>query len=745
MLESINKATQISLVVLVLTFTLGIKVFGTDYYVSNNGNDSNSGTSPAQAWKTLDKVSQHQFSAGDKVLFERGHSWRGTLLIASSGQNGNPVTYGAYGEGEKPVFYGSEVVTGWTQHSENIYKATVSFDVKQVFADGNRIRLARSPNKGYYTVNSVQGNTSFTSNLLDGNFDYTDATWYGRTRYWFGVIRKVASSSSRTLTLTSAPDGNLETGQGFVLMNKLEFLDQAGEWFFNKSTGELYIWTPGGDSPDNYLITASKHPNGVYINRSNYVNVNDLNIREFAENGFYIIGSNYCEVYNNDVYAPELYGMNANGGGSHVISNNTFDRANGGGLYLWIRDSHITDNLIKNTGVFNEIGAGGTGAPNGGSGAEISGENNLIEYNTIENSNYNGLFYRGAGTVIQYNFINNSCLYKDDGGAIYTNTSGSGGHIRYNIILNSLGNPEGYKSTRSMAEGIYIDEIAQNVVVEFNTIQNTGDAAIKLHNVGNIVVDNNTIMKARYGIFADKYVGAPSPITNNLVYMPHKSDDYEPRPLFVRVVNYNTFFDNNKYINPNIYASTGAFRASSYVNFPNWQSATSQDLNSSVDITPLASGETPVLYYNNSKTTKTFKLNGAVVRDTDGNSITSSFSLEPFTSVILVGKNTDNIDEVVTSAGKIQTGKVISCYPNPFASNLTIETGLNFDDKFHVNIYNISGALIRRFTEKDSPRGAAGIQWDGRDFSGREVLPGLYMIRLHSGSTTETIKVFKSK
>lgn len=604
---------------------LSVNGFTASYYVSSEGNDANSGTSPAETWKSLEKVNSFRFLPGDQILFKKVDVWRGTLKVSDSGENGKLITYGAYGEGANPVIFGSEVITGWTLHEGSIYKVAVSSETEQVFLNGVRLRLARYPDEGYLTINAVAGTTSFTSNELDPEMNFANATWYGRTRYWFGVIRNVVSSSSKTITLNSAPNGDLAVNQGFVLMNKLEFLNQPGEWYFDKESNQLYLWTPEGDSPENYIVTGSVHSNGIDINRQNYLQFTGIDIREHSKNGIYIYGGNSIVIENNHILHPGQYGISAEGAGALMVRNNEINRANGGGMWLWSKDSHITDNKICNTGIFEEIGLLGTGQPNGGSGAEISGENNKIEYNIIENSNYNGLFYRGAGTVIQYNLINNSCLTKDDGGGIYTNTSGSGATIRYNIILNSIGNPDGYISTRSMAEGIYIDEIAQHVKVEHNTVKNSGDAAIKLHNVGNIEVSNNRIMTARYGIFCSKFVGTPSSVTNNTIYMTSKSDDYEPRPLFVRVATYNTGFNYNRYINP--YVTTGVFRESSYLSFSQWKSVTKQDEQSVFNGTALAAGESVELIYNASKTSKTYNLNGATVCDTDGNSIISSFTL----------------------------------------------------------------------------------------------------------------------
>lgn len=81
-----------------LTIPAGAKV----YYVSPNGNDSNNGTSPASAWKTIEKVNSASLESGSYVCFERGGVWRHAALTTQAG-----VTYTAYGTGEKPIFRGS--------------------------------------------------------------------------------------------------------------------------------------------------------------------------------------------------------------------------------------------------------------------------------------------------------------------------------------------------------------------------------------------------------------------------------------------------------------------------------------------------------------------------------------------------------------------------------------------------------------------------------------------------------------
>ena len=79
-----------------------ITVSGVSYYVSNEGNDANDGLTPETAWQTLAKVSETELNRGDGVFFRRGDLFRGSLKTCSG------VTYAAYGEGDKPKFYGWE-------------------------------------------------------------------------------------------------------------------------------------------------------------------------------------------------------------------------------------------------------------------------------------------------------------------------------------------------------------------------------------------------------------------------------------------------------------------------------------------------------------------------------------------------------------------------------------------------------------------------------------------------------------
>lgn len=83
-----------------------LTVTGRRFYVSQNGDDKNDGTSPEKAFKTLERVKQlsESLSSGDGVFFERDSVFRTVYdLDLVSG-----VVYGAYGKGKKPQINGSE-------------------------------------------------------------------------------------------------------------------------------------------------------------------------------------------------------------------------------------------------------------------------------------------------------------------------------------------------------------------------------------------------------------------------------------------------------------------------------------------------------------------------------------------------------------------------------------------------------------------------------------------------------------
>lgn len=92
---------SILLTIIGLGLCLGIQ--GKTYYVASGGNDAHQGTSPGQAWRTLDKANAAKLQPGDKLLFHSGDLFDGQLHPQGQGAPGKPIVISSYGGTARPV------------------------------------------------------------------------------------------------------------------------------------------------------------------------------------------------------------------------------------------------------------------------------------------------------------------------------------------------------------------------------------------------------------------------------------------------------------------------------------------------------------------------------------------------------------------------------------------------------------------------------------------------------------------
>ena len=76
---------------------------GNIYYVSTSGNDAYYGTDPNHPLRTVDQA-QQLAQAGDYILLRRDDTFENTFInVMKSGNPGQYITFGAYGQGSKPI------------------------------------------------------------------------------------------------------------------------------------------------------------------------------------------------------------------------------------------------------------------------------------------------------------------------------------------------------------------------------------------------------------------------------------------------------------------------------------------------------------------------------------------------------------------------------------------------------------------------------------------------------------------
>lgn len=77
---------------------------GRDYYVSPGGDDANPG-SRRKPWRSIQKINGTDFRPGDRILFEGGQTFAGTLELdgKDSGAQGSKVIVTSYGGGRATI------------------------------------------------------------------------------------------------------------------------------------------------------------------------------------------------------------------------------------------------------------------------------------------------------------------------------------------------------------------------------------------------------------------------------------------------------------------------------------------------------------------------------------------------------------------------------------------------------------------------------------------------------------------
>lgn len=623
--------------------------FAATYYVSNTGNDSNSGLTAALAWKTLTKVNAATFVAGDQILFQKGDTFYGSFTIKQSGTVANPITFGAYGTGANPIITGFTSVTEWTNLGGNIWESTNSVstlsDCNMVTINGVNTAMGRYPNTGYLTYQSYSTNTSITSNSLSGTPNWTGAEVVIRKERWIINRYPITSQSGGTLTYSGGGYYVGKNNYGFFIQNDLRTLDQQNEWYYNPTTKKIQVYstsipTDVKVATINTLITMLYRSYIMFEGISfNGANLSAINIGSCRNASITNCSIDFCY---NGIYGQD-YGQSSV---NFVFQNSIINHINNNAIRLSYEfyKSNITNNVIKNTGII--VGLGGSSDEK--SSAIISkGTKSTIQYNKIDSVGYHGIGLFADSATVNNNFVNYSCLVKDDGGGLYFLTS-TGSIVSENIVTNTWGNANGTNVTSSSAQGIYFDGGAHDAQLLNNSVANVGNIGILLNNSKNMTIRSNTIYNASIS-FMIRSDETNTRITNigvdNNIFIARTANQMVYKAISVHddIPNFGTF-DNNYYARPiddnqvfvtNPYGQTETPGKFFNYSLSTWKTYSSQDANSNKSPQAITNVNDFQFEYNATTSAKTVALSQPMI-DVKGTKYTTSITLQPFTSVVLI-------------------------------------------------------------------------------------------------------------
>jgi len=264
-------------------------VFATAYFVdATDGSDSADGLTPGTAWKTITQVNSVTFRPGDHVLFKRGETFTGPLLPENSGTADSPITFGAYGTGNRPIISGSASYALWIPNS---YSYLSFYNIVFSGATGASVPTARANSHDLY----------FYDCQFNDSASYIGLVSYSTTG---------GSDIYNNTYINCVATGNYKSG-----------------FYCSSSTG--------ADGPHDVLFyNCTSHTNGTDV---------------YADHGFYVAFGcviDHCTAYGN-TSAGFKVNSNLQAGSSFApIVRNSTSYNNADGLYIGHYNAIFYNNLV---------------------------------------------------------------------------------------------------------------------------------------------------------------------------------------------------------------------------------------------------------------------------------------------------------------------------------------------------------------------------------------------------------------
>jgi hypothetical protein len=92
--------------------------------------------------------------------------------------------------------------------------------------------------------------------------------------------------------------------------------------------------------------------------------------------------------------------------------------------------------------------------------------------------------------------------------------------------------------------------------------------------------------------------------------------------------------------------------------------------------------------------------------------------------------NVTSVEDVTKEQEIIKTFALFQNYPNPFNPSTTIQYQIANSGPVKVEIFNITGELVRTLADTYQSAGKYSVYWDGKDKSSRQVASGIYIYRV---------------
>jgi len=457
------------------------------YYVdAGHGRDGSlgyDGTTPERAFKTIQAAAS--IAPAGSTIYIRAGVYRETVTPANSG-----VKFMAY-KGEKAVVSGCDLITGWTRHSGNIYKAPMNWDMYSgngniLFFNDILMREASWPNiavedflnrtqyakidatndalRPTVITDAALGSAGFAPNSLTNGL-----IWCAGGLAYGSLTGLITGNNGSTLNIDYPIPSSAyspKAGNMYYICRSLALLDVATEWYKDVAAGQLYFYAPGGVDPNTAMVEARKRVYAFDLTGKSDIEIVGLEILAALVN---FTNASHCTIskgvirtcdYNNPVKMGGLVGKTVGitlTGSYNTIRDCEVMQMFGPGITLDGDNNNAINNYVHDINYLH----------NYADGVRLVGRRLLASHNTICRAGRTCVGGSYKESVIQYNNLFDGMKLSQDGGLIYASGNDYGAsELHHNLFHDVVGT------------GIYFDNFTFNFIVYNNLVWNATEGIL---------------------------------------------------------------------------------------------------------------------------------------------------------------------------------------------------------------------------------------------------------------------------